>query len=326
MKALRLFVILALVTVANVARAQDEAAIDDAYQKAGDGLREFKAGHYSEALDNYTRAYAIVHLPALAVHIARANVRLGRFVTALRFYDEAVKLGDGVGEPKVQARARTNAQAEGRVLALRIPKLVFRASGIAASGMNVKIDGAQLPAEGYKSGWLVDPGSHQVTASFGTQQQNQWISVSEGQVRELTFAFISPALSRTGSRSLAEPNDESLKVQPISTMRKVAWASFGLGGAGLLVWGVAGAVALNKSNHLKSLQCGGNQHPCPSAERENYDNWKTAATVGFYVGTAAALTGATLYFAEPKQKKSRDSKPRVVAWAGVGSVGVEGQF
>ena len=109
MKALRLFLILALVGVANVARAQDDAAIDDAYQKAADGLREFKAGHYSEALDNYTRAYSIVHLPALAVHIARANVRLGRFVTALRFYDEAVKLRDGIGAPQVQAGACTGA-------------------------------------------------------------------------------------------------------------------------------------------------------------------------------------------------------------------------
>ena len=318
MKALRFLVILALVDVPKTAWAQDEAAIDEAYQKADGGLREFKLGHYSEALDNYTRAYAIVHLPALAVHIARANVRLGRFVTALRFYDEAIRLSDGVGDPQVQARARTDAQAEGRLLVPRVPKLVFRVSGVAASAMNVKVDGAQLPAEVYKSGWLVDPGSHQVTASFGTQQQSQWISVSEGQFRELAFTFVAPPLTKS--------SNVRTEVQSTSTMRKAAWASFGLGGAGLLVWGTAGTVALNKSSHLNSLQCGGNQPPCPSKDRDSYDNWKTAATVGFYAGVAAVLTGAILYFAEPKQKKSRDSVARVVPWANFGSAGVEGRF
>lgn len=326
MKAPRLFVILALSGVPNRAWAQDDVAVNDAYQQAADGLREFKAGHYDLALDNYTRAYSIVHLPALAVHIARANVRLGRFVTALRFYDEAVKLSDGVGDPKVQARARTDAQAEGRLLVLRIPKLIFRASGIAASAMYVNVDGARLPAEVYKSGWLVDPGSHQVTASFGTQQQSQWISVSEGQSRELTFTFQSPRPNATPVAQTAASATEASRDR--STMRTAAWVGFGVGGVGLLVSGVTGLLALSSRNRADSSGCDKQprENSCYEGAVDNYNTYRTLAGVGFYTGLAGVVTGTALYLSAPRQKKSRDTTSIVLPWLGVGQVGAEGNF
>jgi hypothetical protein len=326
MKALQLFVSLALVSVANVARAQDAAAIDDAYQKAEDGLREYKAGHYSQALDNYTRAYSIVHLPALAVHIARANVRLGRFVSALRFYDEAVKLSDGVGDPQVQARARTDAQAEGRVLLPRIPRLVFRVSGVTAASTTVNVDGAQIPIELYEAGWLVDPGSHQVTANFGAQRQSQWIAVSEGQLRELTFTFQPPP---GNERLVAKaPVSSAEASQAPSTLRTAAWVSFGVGGTGLLVWGITGLLAVSSRNSANSTGC--NQEireaSCDEGAIGNYQTYRTLAGVGFYTGLAGVVTGAALYLGAPQQKKSRETTAVVLPWFGLGAVGAEGRF
>jgi hypothetical protein len=326
MKAPRLFVVLALSGVTNAAWAQDDAANDDAYQQAADGLREFKAGHYAQALDSYTRAYSIVHLPALAVHIARANVSLGRFVTALRFYDEAVKLSDGVGDPRVQARARTDAQAEGRVLLLRIPKLVLQVSGVAASATSVSVDGARLPADAYKSGWLVDPGSHQVTASFGTQQQSQWISVSDGQSRELVFTFQSPHASATPFGqvpvSAAEASRES------STMRTAAWVGFGVGGTGLLMSGIAGLLAMRSSNHADETGCSSptRSNNCDETAVGNYRTYRTLAGVGFYTGLAGVVTGTALYLSAPRQKKSRETTAVVLPLVGLGLVGAEGKF
>jgi hypothetical protein len=100
----------------------------------------------------------------------------------------------------------------------------------------------------------------------------------------------------------------------------------GLGGAGLFVWGTTGLVALRKSNHLDALGCGGTGEPCPASERDSYNHWKTASTVGFYTGAAAVLTGVTLYFVAPREKKARDATGRVIPLLGIGSAGVEGHF
>jgi tetratricopeptide (TPR) repeat protein len=318
---LGIFVSLVLLASAQRALANDEFSIDQAYQNAGQGLKEYKSGHYAQALDEYTRAYAIVRLPALAVHIARTNIKLGRFVVALRFYEEALTLGDGVGDPHVQARARAEAVTESSALRPRIPKIVIHPSGVATRAIKLQVDGIEIPADAYRTGWLVDPGAHQVTARLGALQQVRWVAVSEGEVRELHFAF--PAAGVTDSQGL---RSETTQPPITSLTRRIAWASLAIGGAGLLVWGTAGIVAWKKSDHLESLHCGARLPACPSNELDSYNRWKDAATVGFYTGAAALLTGATLYIAEPKQKKTRDSQGRVVPWLGIGSAGVEGQF
>ncbi len=316
---------LALLGLVERVSAQTESDIDEAYRNAEQGLKAFGAGRYSEALDVYSRAYGIVRLPALAVHIARANVKLGRFVAALRFYDEAMRLGDGVGDARVQTRARGEARAERDALWPRVPRLVFRVSGVAPSSVQVQVDGVAIPVDAYETGWLVDPGSHHYVARLGTEQRAQWVSLYEAEVHEvrLAFAVPVPAANKADSVELAAP--EAARQAPTLT-RRLAWASMGVGGVGMLVWGTAGIVALKKSSQLESLNCGGSQPPCPPNEVAEYDRWKTAATVGFYTGAVALLTSATLFIAEPKPKKSRESAARVVPWLGVAAAGIEGQF
>jgi tetratricopeptide (TPR) repeat protein len=305
--------------------AQDDAAANDPYEMAFQGLVAFKAGQFAEALDKYTRAFSIVKLPALAVHMARADVKLGRFVAAAELYEQAMQLGDGVGDSKVQARARVDAQVERAGLLLRIPKLLIRIAGVEPATVSVQVDGARIPSEMFQSGWLVDPGTHKVSASIGTQQQEQLAAIAEGEGRELRFVF----KAKLGSESANNGVQFGKKaVGETSTMRTAAWASFGVGGAGLLFWGTTGLVAWSKSSHLKSEHCGqgSDQSTCPRDEEASYTRWKTLAGVGFYTGAAGLLTGAVLYFAEPNKRKSRDSNARVLPWLGVGSAGVEGQF
>jgi len=312
------------VSATQLARAQDDAAVNDAYELAEQGLSAFNSGHFGEALDKYTRAFSIVKLPALAVHMARADVKLGRFVAAADLYQAATQLGDGVGEASVQARARSEAQVERAALLLRIPKMLIRVLGVDPKSVTVQVDGATFPPESYESGWLVDPGTHKVTANDGNQQQEQMAAMIEGEARELRFAFEASPKPMTAGQAV-QP-EKPAEGGP-STMRTAAWVGFGVGGAGLLFWGTTGLVALSKSNHFKSLHCGQpGQQLCDPNETNSYNTWKTLSGVGFYTGAAGLLTGAVLYFAEPRQKRARDSVAHVLPWLGVGSAGVEGQF
>jgi tetratricopeptide (TPR) repeat protein len=311
-------------TAPRVSLAQDDAAVNEAYTMAAQGIAAFNDGQFAEALDKYTRAFSIVRLPALAVHMARADVKLGRLVAAADLYQQALQLGDGIGAPKVQARARAEAQVERAALLLRIPKLLIRVMGAPPARVKVQVDGATFPPESFESGYLVDPGTHNVTAAFGTQEQEQMAAMAEGAVRELLFAF-QPTASPAVAPKPSSPEVDAERGTTSAT-RTAAWVSFGVGGTGLLFWGTTGLVALSKSNHLKSLNCGGSQPPCPQDEKSSYGTWKALAGVGFYTGAAGLLTGAALLIAEPSKKKSRDSGALVLPWLGVGTAGVEGQF
>ena len=192
--------------------------------------------------------------------------------------------------------------------------------------MSVSVDGAKLPHEVYKSGWLVDPGSHQVTASFGTQQQSQWISVSEGQSRELVFIF--QPISASATPMAEAPVSSAAANREPSTMRTAAWVSLGVGGTGLLVSGIAGLLALSSRSSADETGC--NNQPrangCHEGAVGNYKTYRTLAGVGFYTGLAGVVTGTALFLSAPRQKKSRESTSVVLPLLGLGLLGAEGKF
>ena len=313
-----------LVSVTQLSRAQDEAAVNDARELLAQGLSAFNAGHFGEALDKYTRAFSIMKLPALAVHMARADVKLGRFVAAADLYQEATQLGDGVGVPTAQSRARGEAQVERSALLLRIPKLLIRVVGVDPKAVSVQVDGATFPSESYESGWLVDPGTHKVTASFGNQLQEQMAAMLEGEARELRFTF-----EASPNKVVGQPAQSGNTANAgTSTMRTAAWAGFGVGGAGLLVSGITGLLALSSRHRADSTQC--NLQPrgsnCDQSAADRYGTYRTIAGVSFYTGLAGVITGTALYFGEPAQKKTRDAGVHVLPWLGLESAGVEGRF
>jgi hypothetical protein len=316
---------LALAVIPHVASAQDDTAINEAYGKADQGLVEFNAGHYAEALERYTQAFALVKLPALAVHMARSNVKLGHLVEAKSLYEQAMLLGDSVGDPEVQARARSAAEAEKLQLVLRIPKLVIRTAGAPNTAVTVQVDGVDVPLQVCESGLLVDPGRHQVIGVFGRQRQGQSATVAEGDVRALSLEFTN---DEPPEAPISSPRLTGTMVPAETTIwREAAWVSLGVGGASLLVWGTTGIVAWHKSSELKSLHCGHADEPrCPAGENSSYESWRTAATVSFCTGVGAALLGAALYFVAPQQRTPRDSMAHVAPWVGINSAGIEGQF
>ncbi len=313
------------VSVTSLARAQDDAAVNDAYELAAQGLSAFNAGHFGEALDKYTRAFSIVRLPALAVHMARADIKLGRFVAAADLYLEATELSDGVGEATVQARARGEAQVERAALLLRIPKLLIRIAGVDPKSVTVQVDGARFPPEAYESGWLVDPGTHKVTATNGNQQQEQIAAMSEGEARELRFTFEASPKQTTAEQPV-QPGKSA--ENGASAMRTAAWVGFGVGGTGLLVSGVTGLLAISSRHRADSTQC--NLQPrgssCDQSAADRYGTYRTVAGVSFYTGLAGVIAGTALYFGEPRQKKTRDAAIHVLPWLGLESAGVEGSF
>jgi len=319
-------IILTLLPVLSLSRsalAQDDASVDRAYDLAAQGLSAYNKGNYSEALDHIAAAFAIVKLPALAVHMARANVRLGKLVAASELYQQALTLGDGIGDPEVQARARTEAASERKRLLSKIPRLSFRIEGPSTSKVSVEVDGIRVPVEKFDSGWLVDPGGHQVVAVYGNDRREQLAYLREGESPEIRLVFAQP-----GVAEYRAPPRANVPSGSTGTVSKITWLSYGVGGTGLLVSGVTALAGFSNKHHADDTGCAAQPRSpnCDEGAVSRYSAYRTISTVGFYTGLVGIVTGTALYFGAPREKNSRDAKRHVLPWLGLESAGIEGSF
>jgi hypothetical protein len=115
----------------------------------------------------------------------------------------------------------------------------------------------------------------------------------------------------------------------------LAYAALGVGGAGLLVGGITGFLALGKKNDLEGCV----QERCPSSQKDTLDSAKTMATVstvGFAVGFVGVGVGVVLLLtgnnqgnaglARPKLAKSSPPGVHIEPWLGAQSAGLNGTF
>jgi len=109
------------------------------------------------------------------------------------------------------------------------------------------------------------------------------------------------------------------------------WVALGIGGGGLVMGGVSGAVALSLDSKL--IDACGDDHACDpgqaSAVKSDisaHDLTRTLTTVGLIVGVVGAGTGLTLLLTAPSQDEKRSPKAGITPFIGPASMGVKGVF
>jgi hypothetical protein len=269
-----------------------------------------------------------VHLPSLALYMARANVKLGHLLVAKQLYAQAQELPDGLGDPEVQRNARHTAGAEFETLQSRIPRLVVQVPGLSPESLIVQIDGSAVPPSQAARGWQVDPGPHQITAVFGNQRRDQQAALPEGETRVIVFNFQPQPTPVT--RVIAPPDIESTTGN--TSLRTAGWVSLGIGGAALAVWGTTGIWALSKRHQLNQTPGMWDANHCESApsakvqDCETYDRLGRISTIGFYTGLLGAATGGVLLLAVPSRPNRPVKAAHLTPWIGIGYAGVQGTF
>ena len=111
----------------------------------------------------------------------------------------------------------------------------------------------------------------------------------------------------------------------VSPARKLApWIAFGVGGAGLVVGGITGLLAMSKHSTL-SGECKPNCETATSqSDLSSYHTIGAVSTVGFIVAGLGGAAGAILLITQPKAAPT--TGVRVVPVVGLGSVGATGSF
>ena len=290
---------------------------------AGEGYQALQGKDFATAADRFGRADALVHAPTLMIDWARSLAGLGKLVEAQERYEQIVREGVDAKAPKSWQRALNDATIE---LADLKPRLAWVTLSVRGSDQaHVSIDGAVVPPAAVGVRRAVNPGARLVRVQAkGCLPQKRELNLTEGAEAAAAFtlepdpdAQIEPAVSPL------LPLEAAPAPAPSSAPMYVA---FGVAGAGLVVGGVAGALALAKRSSL-SNQCHADG-ACPSSQTRVVSSYHTLGTVsgiGFAVGVAGAGAGLALWYFE--RSSNHPVQGFVVhPYVGLASLGAVGNF
>jgi hypothetical protein len=297
--------------------------------RSGDAL--FDVQRYEEALARYRASFDIVASPNTRLMIARCLNELGRLDEALSEYQETLALARKAAEknPAYQPTAQA-AQDELTALRSRVAWLSIDLGDVppdaelTVGGKPARLLGEPLP---------VVPGKVEIvaTARDGRQARaevhlaagressvklklGETVTVGSPPEKAETPAAPAPSLPPPVSAAATEPPPKS------SGLRPLAWIAGGVGVAGLVGFGVLGALNNSKFHSLESKCPEGH---CPPNLRDDIDRGRqlqTFANVSLIVGAVGLGTSVTLFLV------GRDRPRQTAVLVGPSSVELRGRF
>jgi len=247
--------------------------LDAARALANAGFERYTAGDYSTAFERFRNAEAIFHAPPHLLYMARCKAALGELLEARQHYERLAAEQLKADQPAEFGTAQQEARAELASLVERIPSLTIIVSGPEATQVRLTIDDAAVDAAAQPFG--IDPGEHRIAASAdGYFAEERTVQLAEGAastvelVLRSTSADPEPTGGSAGGQSL---------LPPIVVMS--------IGGVGLLIGAISGAIALDNAGELKD-SCP-DRTQCSSKNEELEDTARaagTASTISFVIG------------------------------------------
>jgi len=268
-----------------------------------EGRAKRDANDLKASLRAFEAADAIMHVPTTSLEVARTQAMLGLLVEARDRALQVARSSPRPGEPTPFVEARAAAEKLAADLEARIPSI--RVTVVhPPPGLTVSIDGAALPAIAIGLGRKLDPGNHVIVARAAGTSRTIDVQVLERESKEVPIDLGVPETSPA-----AEPTNAGVSAPPTSSERarpsRGPWLGLGivglsLGGVGVVLGAVTGAMSISQTNAIKSQCLAG---VCPAKLSDGSDaatalsNARTLAAlsdVGFIAGGVLAAAGIAL--------------------------------
>jgi len=322
----------ALVMAVSGASYADEAAenIAAARTLGIQGVQLADAGKCPEAIEKLTRAEALHHAPTILGRLGECQVNVGEVVTGTENLNMVVREVLPAKAPKVFHDAQARAQ---KVLDAALPKIAHLVIHVVPADVkaSVAVAGKSVPAALLGAERPTDPGTHQITATAeGYKPASTAVTLAEGAHQEVTLQLEKdpatvaalPPLSTSAEATRAPGSTpDSAKKSKVPM-----FVAFGIGGAGLIVGGVSGALALSKAGDCPNKVCE------TQADLDSAKRMATISTIGFSVGIAGVAVGSILLLTGgSREAPAHAREPRAAKFAmrpflGLTSAGVSGSF
>lgn len=328
-----------LVAPAALAQAQPQAENVAAARSLGlQGIKLADAGDCKGAIEKLSRAESLYHAPTILGRLGECQVQVGQIVLGTENLNRVVREQLAPNAPKAFKDAQERARGVLNSALPKIARLTVRVDP-ADAGPQVLVAGTPIPPALIGAERPTDPGTHEVVVTApGYLEQKTNITLAEGGAQELTIK-----LEKDPSAAVAEPAPPPPPVvvtpppaPPADTAPKknntLAYVALGVGGAGFVVGGITGFLALGKKSDLEG--CVGER--CPSSQKGTLDSAKTMATVstvGFAVGFVGVGAGVVLLLTGGASGSAASEAPKlakrgvhVEPWLGADMAGVQGTF
>jgi hypothetical protein len=316
--------------------AQDDAATRAAARKlAEDGVAALQAGDAATAVQKLDKAFRTLQAPSIALWSGRALVKQGKLVEAAERLLEATRLPTS-GDTQVQQQAKADADKELEQLRPRIPNLVVAIEGAGENDVTVTLDGKAMPSSLLGEEQPANPGLHRLLGKRGNEEQTTEVTLAEGERKQVVLRFGASAGGGAAAATAATPDagdSAATAAAPDKTTgggkRTLAFVALAAGGAGLVLGGVTGALALSKRSELDdSPSCrDGKCLNAVEADVSSLRTFRTLSTVGFIAGGALAATGVVLLLTSGSSaEQGSGARSRLALGVGPGQLQLEGSF
>lgn len=268
------------------ATAEQKQAAQDAFLQA---LEKSKAGDHEGALAGFRASFSVVESPNTQLMIGRELAALGKLADAYRAIRAAEKLAQDASQVDakyVDAAKAANLEAE--EMRARIGMLRIDLGEVVA--LEITVQGQPVPLEQRGEAIPVDPGRVPVVVRTPSGVLTREVDAMAGSESVADFKpEVAPPPPEEPSGGGFNPFDGG------SDQRTTAYIAGGVGAAGMIVFGVFGAMHLSTFGDLED-QCPGGR--CPASLQGDADSgqtYQTVANVGLVVGAIGLAAGTALF-------------------------------
>jgi hypothetical protein len=318
---------IACLSLGATARADEAADTAAARQIGGDGVMLAEAGKCKQAIEKLERAEKLHHAPTTAERLGECEVEVGKIVSGTERLNRLLREPLPPNAPPAFTAAIERAR---KVLQTAQPKIAnLRISVKAPPGtqISVQVDGEAVPEAILDNDRPTDPGAHKITATAqGFFPASTGVTLGDGDSRPVSLELQPDPNAPPPPQPTTPGPDNGSSSQTSSGSRLPAYVAFGVGGLGLGVGIVAGAVVASRASSL-SRDCDANK-ACPADQQSHIDaakTWATISTVGFIVGGVGLGTGLVLLLTGGKSSTTT-ARPHVSPVLGANYAGIDGTF
>jgi hypothetical protein len=296
----RVFGLVLLVSASASAQSAKDIAIAEELFREGQAL--YAAGKASEACPKFASSYEIAGGLGTLANLARCYETIGKTASAWALYVDLKTRATRADQPERVAEAAARiAELEPRLSKLRIVL-----AGAAVPGLEVRHNGAPLAQATLGVAIPVDPGAHRIRVSapghraFETEQRVD----AEGSVVTVDVPALVP-IPKAPVAAAPKPRPVARRVErPPPDVREqgstntTAVVGGVVGGAGVVVLGIAGGFALTARSEWNDAGCRNGICSSPGAQSlsEDANRHADTATALFITGGVLAVVGALLLF------------------------------
>jgi hypothetical protein len=322
-------VVLVAATVAPASARAENAGVARAQALFDEALALMKAKQYAEACPRLEQSDELDPGMGTKYRLGECYESWGKLASAWSTFTAVATASKRDG--KIERAAVAGRRAA--LLAPRLPRVLLDLPAPPlAPGLEILSDGKPIPPEDWSTKIPIDPGPHEIAAR--APNKLGWSTSATFVERATTTVPVPGLLDAPRAIAVVVKAPPAPPPPPgMSTPRKIALATGGLGVAGLVIGSVFGVRAGSQWSSAKAtcadpIGVSGCSSAGPQLSKDALTS-ATVSTVGFAVAGAGLLTAGILWFGfKPSRATSTAASLRLIPQLGPGEAAarVEGSF